>query len=80
LFSKHNNKKKSILIIRLRVMILQALPYVNLTLFNTLSDKINFPLESSHRRHKMSKRNFNVKEGGTACDDDAAAVGRTGGG
>jgi hypothetical protein len=44
----------SILIIRL----LQALPYVNLTLFNMLSDKINFPLESAHRRHKLSKRSF----------------------
>jgi hypothetical protein len=30
-------------------MILQALPYVNLTLFNMLSDKINFSLESAHR-------------------------------
>jgi hypothetical protein len=39
----------AILIIRLEVMILQALPYVNLTLFNTLSNKINFPLESAHR-------------------------------
>jgi hypothetical protein len=50
-----------ILIIRLGVMILNALPYVNLTLFNTISDKINFPLESSHRRHKLSKSSFNVK-------------------
>jgi hypothetical protein len=30
------------------VMILQALPNVNLTLFNTLSNKINFTLKSSH--------------------------------
>jgi len=51
----------SILIIRLVVMILQALPYVNLKLFDPLFDKINFPLESSHRRHKLSKRSFNVK-------------------
>jgi hypothetical protein len=50
-----------ILIIRLGVMILQALPYVNLALFNALSDKINFSLESSHRRPKLSKRSFNVK-------------------
>jgi uncharacterized membrane protein len=42
------NNKKSVLIIRLGVMILQALPDVNLTLFNTLSNKINFTLESSH--------------------------------
>jgi hypothetical protein len=51
----------SILIIRLGVMILQALPYVNLTLFDTLFNKINFLLESSHRRHKLSERSFNVK-------------------
>jgi len=68
-----------ILIIRLGLMILQALPWVNLTLFDMLSNNINFPLESSHRRHKLSKRSFK-KEGGTACDDDAAAVGVTGGG
>jgi hypothetical protein len=43
------------------VIILQARPYVNLTLLETLSNKINFPLESSHRRHKLSKRSFNVK-------------------
>jgi hypothetical protein len=42
-------------------MILQTLPYVNLTLLDTLSNKINFPLESSHRRHKLSKCSFNVK-------------------
>jgi len=42
------SNKKSVLIIRLGVMILQALPDVNLTLFNTLSNKINFTLESSH--------------------------------
>jgi hypothetical protein len=29
-------------------MVLQALPDVNLTLFNMLSNKINFMLESSH--------------------------------
>jgi hypothetical protein len=29
-------------------MVLQALPDVNLTLFNTLSYKLNFTLESSH--------------------------------
>jgi hypothetical protein len=29
-------------------MVLQALPNVNLTLFNTLSNKINFTLERSH--------------------------------
>jgi hypothetical protein len=51
----------SILIIRLGVMILQALLYVNLTLFDTLSDKINFPLESFHKRHKLIKCSFNVK-------------------
>jgi len=71
----------SILIIRPKVMTLQALPYVNLTLFNTLSDKINFLLESSHRRHKLSKRSFNSKEGGIACDDAVAeGVIGTGGG
>jgi hypothetical protein len=53
----------SILIIRLGVMILQALLYVNLTLFDTLSDKINFLLESSHRRHKLSKSSFNIEGG-----------------
>jgi hypothetical protein len=42
------SKKKLVLIIRLGVMILQALLDVNLTLFNTLSYKINFTLESSH--------------------------------
>jgi len=42
-------------------MILQALPYVNLTLLDMLTDKNNIPLESSHRRHKLSKRSFNVK-------------------
>jgi hypothetical protein len=29
-------------------MVLQALPDVNLTLFHTLSNKINFMVESSH--------------------------------
>jgi len=39
-------------------MILQALPDVNMTLFNTLSNKINFTLESSHGWHKLSKCSF----------------------
>jgi hypothetical protein len=53
----------SILIIRLGVMILQALPYVNLKLFDMLSYKIDFPLESSQGRHKLSKSSFNVEGG-----------------
>jgi hypothetical protein len=43
------------------VIILQALPNVNLTLLDTLSYKIDFLLESSHGRHKLSKSNFNVE-------------------
>jgi hypothetical protein len=43
------------------VMILQALPNVDLTLLDTLSNKINFPLESSYSRHKLSKSSFNVE-------------------
>jgi len=42
-------------------MMLQALPDVNLTLFNTFSNKINFMLESSHGWHKLSKCSFYIK-------------------
>jgi len=47
--------------IKLGVMILQTLPNVDLTLLDMLSYKIDFLLESSHGRHKLSKSNFNVK-------------------
>jgi len=42
-------------------MVLQALPDVNLTLFNTLSNKINFTLESSHGWHKPNKFSLYIK-------------------
>jgi hypothetical protein len=43
------------------VLILQALPDVNLTLLDLFSYKIDFLLESSHGRHKLSKSSFNVE-------------------
>jgi hypothetical protein len=58
------NNKKSVIIIRLGVMVLQALLDVNLTLFNTLSNKINFTLESSHGWHQLSKCNLYIKSRG----------------
>jgi hypothetical protein len=45
------------------MMILQALLYVDLALLDTLSYKIDFLLESSHGRHKLSKSSFNVEGG-----------------
>jgi len=60
--TKESNKKLSILIIiRLKVMIAQALPNVNLTLLDTLSNNTDFPLERSHSGHKLSKSSFNVE-------------------
>jgi hypothetical protein len=46
-------------------MILQALPNVDLTLLDTLSYNIDFSLESSHGRHKLSKATSMLKEEGT---------------
>jgi hypothetical protein len=43
------------------MMILQALPNEDLTLLDTLSYKIDFSLESSHGRHKLSKSIFNIE-------------------
>jgi hypothetical protein len=54
-------KYSTLIIIKLGVMILQALLNVYLTLLNTLSYMINFPLESSHGRHKLSKSSFNCE-------------------
>jgi hypothetical protein len=42
-------------------MIFQALPNVNLTLLDMLSNKTDLPLERSHSRHKLSKSSFNVE-------------------
>jgi hypothetical protein len=43
-------------------MILQALPDVNMALLDTLSYKIDFSLESSHGKHKLSKAASMSKE------------------